>query len=109
MDTLLRLMLFVIVIVVGFWGVPILQNKAGSKLRTIGFAIFWGFGLYLIGGGTIYVLYLELFAEELSDDFMGNLFLASIIISSILAYFQKLPFMKANMKIKKQANQGNIE
>lgn len=93
-DVALGFIFFAVIIFVGFWGIPLLQNKANSKLRTVGFSVFWAFGFFLISYFILYILALLLFDWELSETFIEQLLLVSIVVSSVMGYFHKLPFMK---------------
>lgn len=89
------------VVVVGFWGIPLLQRQQGGWLRKTGFIVFWVFGFYILAYVLAFVsARIALGVEQLSDAALGALFLISFVASIVLGLFNKLPFMS------KQADEG---
>ena len=82
-------------IIVGFWGIPILQACQKGWLRKTGFIIFWTFGFYIISYFLIFVFaktILEI--KELAGSTLRLIFLSSIVCSLIIGMMGRLPFMR---------------
>jgi hypothetical protein len=82
------------VVVVGFWGIPVLQRQSSGWFRKTGFIVFWVFGFYILAYVLVFIMGRIIFQiEQLSDVVLGLLFLMAIASSIVLGIFNKLPFM----------------
>jgi len=90
--------LFVItMIIIGFWGIPILQNQKKGRLRKIGFIAFWTIIFYILSyfSSIIFSSFIS-DTEEISGTTLSLILLFSLLCSLFLGIFEKLPFMLKN-------------
>lgn len=98
MDTIFGGVFVAITTIVGFWGIPVLQKTKNNFLRKTGFIIFWTFGFYWIAYALMHILVKSVSdAEGLPDSAAGYIFLLSIIISLILGFLNRLPFIRQEL------------
>lgn len=93
-DILSGTVFVITMIIVGFWGIPILKNQKEGWLKKTGFIAFWTFGFYILSYILIFVFssnVLEI--EELTDTTIGLILLFSFLGSLFLGFLGKLPFM----------------
>ena len=93
-DILSGTVFVITTIIVGFWGIPILQNQKKGWLKKTSFIAFWTFGFYILSYFSIFIFssnVLEI--EELAGTTLGLILLFSFLCSLFLGIFEKLPFM----------------
>ncbi len=101
LDTIIGGIFIAIITIVGFWGIPLLQQATNNILRKIGFIIFWMFGFYILAYMFSHIAVTAgTDATSLSDTAGGYIFLASLIASITLGLLGRLPLMRQANSIK---------
>ena len=93
-DILSGSVFIITMIIVGFWGIPILKNQKEGWIRKTGFIAFWTFGFYILSYISIFIfsrIVLEI--EVLADTTLGLIILFSFFASLVLGILGKLPLM----------------
>jgi|GEM_PF-2058018 len=94
-DILTGTVFILTVIIVGFWGIPVLQKLQSRGLRKTGFIMFWTFGFYIPAYFLIFIFVkLNSGTEQLSGSTLGAIFLSALAASVILGIMGRLPFMR---------------
>ncbi len=87
-------LLIATITVVGFWGIPHLQQANKSVLRFVAFAAFWAISFYVIAYLIFSAVEFTLTGKTtVSDALQGYTFLTTTIVSIIMGKKEKLPFM----------------
>lgn len=92
-DILAGAIFVITTIIVGFWGIPILQNLKKGWLKKTGFIVFWTFGFYILSYFSIFISSKVLGGERPADTTLGLILLFSFLCSLFLGIIEKLPFM----------------
>jgi hypothetical protein len=93
-DVVAGFVFIVTTIIVGFWGIPVLQSQKNGWLKKIGFIVFWTIGFYILTYILIFIFSkIILGVGQLSDTTLSLILLFSFIFSLFLGIFEKLPFM----------------
>jgi hypothetical protein len=94
-DILTGTVFILTVIIVGFWGIPVLQKLQSRGLRKTGFIMFWTFGFYIPAYFLIFIFVkLSSGTEQLPGSTLGAIFLSALAASVILGIIGRLPFMR---------------
>lgn len=94
-DILAGTVFILTVIIVGFWGIPVLQKLQSRGLRKTGFIMFWTFGFYIPAYFLIFIFVkLSSGTEQLPGSTLGAIFLSALAASVILGIIGRLPFMR---------------
>jgi hypothetical protein len=94
-DVLVGGLFVALVTVIGFWGIPLLQQVQNKAIRKVGFIAFWVLGFYIMTYILFFIVVTNLFdVDELSDAVISSLFLFSLVSSVVLGLIGKLPFMR---------------
>lgn len=94
LDILVGTVFCITIIIIGFWGIPLLQKQKSHWLRKVGFIVFWTFAFYIAGLFPLYIYANTLLDNrQFADDSVGYIFAISVISSLFLGVLNKLPFM----------------
>ncbi|NQZ30802.1 MAG: hypothetical protein HRU06_05985 [Oceanospirillaceae bacterium] len=94
LETLLGLVLMLVLIYIGFWGLPILQKQRQGLLKSIGFIIFWSVAFYILACTFLFTVSEMINDSELFMEYLGVIFIISTICSITLGVFGKLPMSR---------------
>lgn len=90
-DIMSGLVLFLLVIYLGFWGLPILQKQQEGRLKNTCFIIYWSFGFFLSSYSILYFFFYILSDPQLVVNYIAWLFFICLSCSVLLGIFKKLP------------------
>lgn len=107
-NTLSGSVFVITTIIVGFWGIPVLQSLKQSWIRKTGFVIFWAFGFYILLYFCVYIIFrVVLKLDSVDNTTLGIVLLFSIISSLILGIINRLPFMR--LKPEENVDTNNVD
>ncbi|MCU7954172.1 MAG: hypothetical protein KZQ64_12400 [gamma proteobacterium symbiont of Bathyaustriella thionipta] len=96
-DILSGAVFSITIIIIGFWGIPVLKKQKKGWLRKSSFIAYWTFAFYIISYFLVFIFVKSVFdIEQLTDSMLGILFLSSLGCSLILGLLGRLPFMHHN-------------
>ena len=93
LDVLLGYVVFVVITIATFWGLPKLKNLESGPLRKAGFIFIWTFVFWILLA-IFFEIVLSLFSRELTEDDMASLFLFSLAVCIIAGLLRRLPGMR---------------
>lgn len=100
LDVIFGMVFVVTTIIVGFWGIPVLQRQQKGWLRKTGFTAFWTIGFYILVYILVFLIYKFIYGtEQVPGTTLGLIFLISLVCSIFLGYFGKLPFMNTKTSV----------
>ena len=96
-DILSGAVFSIIIIIIGFWGIPVLKKQKKGWLRKTSFIAYWTFAFYIISYFLIFIFATNVLdIEQLTESTTGIIFLSSLGCSLLLGFFGRLPFMLHN-------------
>ncbi len=98
-DILVGTVFIITIVIIGFWGIPVLQRQRAGWLRKTGFIVFWAFGFYIIAYFLIFItVKLTWDIEQLTDALLGMIFLTALVVSIVLGLMNRLPLMHSKVE-----------
>ncbi len=90
-ETILGLSLILLIIYIGFWGLPLLQKQQPGWLKNFALIVFWSIAFYVIAYVFFFIVLQIMGSPQLLIEYQSVMFIISITCSVALSLFGKLP------------------